>query len=131
MDTGADSAAGLDPERVALLDAGSRVMWSVERDTLRKVLARHLRDGTSKYAKSVRTEGIECVALSLSAGLWIVRAFWIFLVGIALFTLGRNTPIVHTTGSLLLLLFAAVLVVGVSRLVQAWRHRRAFRQQRE
>jgi len=131
MSTGADPAAGLDPESAALLDAGSRLMWTVERDALRKALARHLRDGTTKYAKSVRTEGIECVTLSLSAGLWIVRAFWLFLIGIALFTLGRNKPVVHAAGSILLLVFVAVLVVGLSRLVQAWRHRRGFRQWRD
>ena len=64
----------LNEEQKLLFDKGCKVMLTFEKKKLAKVLARHIRGGSSKYARSIPIDGVESVTLSLSCALWVVRA---------------------------------------------------------
>ena len=127
----ADELGALDAPQRATLLAGLARTWGVERRTVGRALARHLRGGTSKYARAIPAEGIECVALSLCAAFWLSRAWLISVVGIVVLALGRSSDVATTVGEALLALFAALMLVGFLRLGAASSSRTRYRRSNE
>lgn len=108
-------------------EEGCRVMLPVERARLERVLARHLRQGTSKYARSIPTEGIESVVLSLSAALWVVRAWPILVVGLAIVLPTHGVTPIRLAGFVVIAVGVVIFGVGVVRLASAVKSRNRFR----
>lgn len=103
------------------------MMLPVERARLERVLARHLRQGTSKYARSIPTEGIESVVLSLSAALWVVRAWPILVVGLAIVLPTHGVTPIRLAGFVVIAVGVVIFGVGVVRLASAVKSRNRFR----
>lgn len=121
----------LTPEQQSLFEAGSRVMLPFERTRLQRALARHLRRGTSKYARSIPTEGIESVALSLSAALWGGWAWLVLLLGLSLTLPTRHVEPIRLVGYGVLAVGVSMFFFGAVRLVLAGRSRNRFRKGRD
>jgi hypothetical protein len=117
----------LPPDQQTQFEEGCGVMLSVERARLERVLARHLRRGTSKYAKSIPNEGIESVTLSLSGALWIVRGWVTLVVGLAIVLPTHGVNPLRVVGFVVLAAGAILFVVGAVRLGSALKSRNRFR----
>lgn len=103
------------------------MMLPLERARLERVLARHLRQGTSKYAKSIPSEGIESVTLSLSGALWVVRAWLILVVGLAIVLPTHGVTPIRLAGFVVIAVGVLLFGVGVVRLASAVKSRNRFR----
>lgn len=95
----------LTPEQRDLLIQGCSVLWPGERRRIEIALARHLREGTSKSARSIPTEGVKGETLALAGGLWMLRGALVAICGLVLIAT------VHTTSPLRLVGYG-ILGVG-------------------
>lgn len=117
----------LTPGQHAQFEEGSKVMMPIERARLEPVLMRHLRRGTSKYAKSIPSEGIVSVTLSLSGALWVVRAWLLLIVGLVLVLSTHGTAPIRLVGSGFIAVGIAIFALGAVRLVSAVKSRSEFK----
>ncbi|MCU1363315.1 MAG: hypothetical protein JWM55_1143 [Acidimicrobiaceae bacterium] len=119
----------LTPDQHAQFEEGCKVMLPIERARLERVLARHLRQGTSKYAKSIPNEGIASVTLSLSGALWVVRAWLILIVGLVLVLPTHGTAPIRLVGFGVIAVGVVIFALGAIRLVSAVKSRSRFKRQ--
>lgn len=117
----------LGEEQSALLDQGARVLWRPERSTVCKALARHLQDGTTKFAKGIPTEGIESVSLSLATAFWMTKVVVLFVIAFPMLLLGPSGGPLHEIGVGMFALCFPLTALGVTRLTAALRSRNRFR----
>jgi len=117
----------LPPDQRTQFEEGCRVMLPVERARLERVLARHLRRGTSKYAKSIPREGIESVTLSLSGALWVVRAWLTLVVGLAIVLPTHGVTPIRLVGFVVIAVGVVLFGLGAVRLASAVKSRNRFR----
>lgn len=103
------------------------MMLPIERARLERVLARHLRQGTSKYAKSISNEGIESVTLSLSGALWVVRAWLTLVVGLAIVLPTHGVTPMRLVGFAVIAVGVVLFGIGAARLASAVKSRNRFR----
>jgi hypothetical protein len=116
----------LTPDQLIQFEQGCKAMLGFERSRLQPVLARHVRQGTSKYARSIPKEGIKSVTLSLSAALWISRAWVVTFVGLALALPTHGMTPAHISGLAIAACGVALFAVGFWRISSAFRSRSEF-----
>jgi hypothetical protein len=117
----------LPPAQQTQFQEGCLVMLPVERARLERILARHLRQGTSKYAKSIPNEGIESVTLSLSGALWVVRAWVTILIGLAIVLPTHGVTPIRLVGFVVIAAGVILFALGAVRLASALKSRNRFR----
>lgn len=128
MDEPSDlNISDLTPPQRSLFEEGRKVMLPIEHARLERVLASHLRQGTSKYARSIPNEGISSVTLSLSGALWVVRAMPALFVGLAIVVTTSGASPVNLIGYVIVGIGAVLFLLGASRLAAAVRSRKRFR----
>lgn len=118
----------LTPEQRDLLEQGRAVMMPIERARLERVLVRHLRQGTSKYARSIPSEGIASVTLSLSGALWVMRAWPLLFLGLVIVFTVHGTGLAKSVGYVIVAIGVVLFLLGSARLIRAVRRRNEFRQ---
>jgi hypothetical protein len=94
----------------------------VERPLVERVLAHVLREGTSRFARTIPKEGIESVTLSLAVAFWLTAAGFVAKAGLVVL-------IVSPVGYLFLFLTAILYLAALSRLISCWRRRGRYRSQ--
>jgi len=120
-------ATPLEPLQQQLLTQGLARVWPIERRTIARALSRHLRAGSTKYARSIPTEGVESVTLSLCAAFWLGRAWLLFVPALILVVAGSGSSLAVVIGTAGLAIFGLVLIIGFLRLGAAARSRSRFR----
>lgn len=123
----APPATPLEPSQQLLLDQGLVRVWPIERRPIARALSRHLRAGSTKYARSIPTEGIESVTLSLCAAFWLGRAWLLFVPALILVIAGGGSSVAVVIGDAGLAIFGLLLIIGFLRLISAARSRSRFR----
>jgi hypothetical protein len=118
----------LSQEQQALYDKGCKVMLPIEKKRLAKVLARHIRGGSSKYARSIPKDGVESVTLSLSCALWVVRAWGLLVVALVLLLVVKADSGLRIFGFIVGGLGVTSFILGGMRLGSALRIRKKFRE---
>lgn len=101
-------------------------MLGIERARLQRVLVRHMRQGTSKYARSIPSEGIQSVTLDLSAALWVSRSWIGLFVGLALVLPTHGITPLRIVGFILLACGVALLTLGIARIWSGVVYRKKF-----
>lgn len=120
----------LSADQQSLFDAGNRLFWPVERRTLPRALARHIRAGNTKVARSIHTEGIDSATYQICVAYWMSRAWLSSFGGLAILFLGPARGPAHIVGEVLLGTGGALMLVGAERLRRALRSRKRFREAR-
>jgi|GEM_PF-4098155 len=116
-------------DKLALFEAGCRVMMSAERSRLEPTLARHLSQGISRHYKLIPKDGILSVTLSLSGVFWLARAIIAFIAGLVIMLLGRaqgSIPI-KSVGLLIVIVGTLLYVIAIVRFTLAIGSRYKFR----